>query len=88
MSNSTTPTATSSPSQTSLQSTPSCTTAVPGKYGYVPPDACNAYYNFNPNFVAAVVVAIIFGIFTAIHITLGIATKKVIKVHKLHFTVG
>lgn len=64
-------------SATSSTSTPSCTTAVPGKYGNVPFDACNSYYNFDPQFAPAVAVAVIFGILTIAHLVLAIVFKKV-----------
>ncbi|KAB2575108.1 Rta1 domain protein [Lasiodiplodia theobromae] len=63
-------------SATSSTSTPSCTTAVPGKYGNVPFDACNSYYNFDPQFAPAVAVAVIFGILTIAHLVLAIVFKK------------
>lgn len=61
---------------TTTASAASCTTAVPGKYGYVPETACNSYYNFDPSFPAAIAVAVIFGIFTVAHITEAIVFKK------------
>jgi hypothetical protein len=64
-------------SSTTGQTTTSCTSAVPGKYGYVPPDACNSYYNYNPQFPAAVAVAILFGILTLAHITQAAIYRKV-----------
>lgn len=54
----------------------SCTTAVPGNYGYVPPDACNSNYNFNPQYAPAVAVAVIFGILTGVHVLLGFVFRK------------
>lgn len=54
----------------------SCTTAVPGKYGYVPLTACNSNYNFNPSYSAAVAVAVIFGILTTVHLAEAIIFKK------------
>lgn len=65
------------PSTTTASNSPSCTTAVPDKYGHVPFDACNSYYNFDPNFEAAVAVAVLFGLLTAIHIAEAIIYKKV-----------
>ncbi|KAI9773238.1 MAG: hypothetical protein M1839_002200 [Geoglossum umbratile] len=53
-----------------------CITTVPGKYGHVPADACNSYYNFDPNFVAAVLVAALFGLVSVVHIGLGFAYRK------------
>lgn len=79
MPSSTTPSSTvasSSPSSTSSSSAASCTTAVPGKYGYVPEDACNALYNFNPAFAPAVAVAVLFGLLTLTHIVQAFAYKK------------
>lgn len=69
-------TTSSTPTSTSDVSFASCTTAVPGKYGYVPPTACNSYYNFDPSFSAAVAVAVIFGILTLLHLTEAIVFKK------------
>ncbi|KKY27425.1 putative rta1 domain protein [Diplodia seriata] len=63
-------------SATTSTSTPSCTTAIPGKYGNVPFDACNSYYNFDPQFAPAVAVAVIFGILTIAHLVLAIVFKK------------
>ncbi|KAK5719805.1 hypothetical protein LTR17_015094 [Elasticomyces elasticus] len=42
--------------------------ATPGFDGYVPADACNALWVYFPNFNAAVVVSILFGILTIAHI--------------------
>ncbi|EPE06977.1 rta1 domain protein [Ophiostoma piceae UAMH 11346] len=67
-----TPTTTSSPTSTSA----SCVTMTPGKYGYVPPEACNGYYNFYPQFAPAVATATIFGLFTVAHIALAVLYKK------------
>jgi len=64
------PTASSAPSA-------GCTTAVPGKNGNVPADACNAYYNYDPSFSSAVAVAVIFGLFSVAHIVLAIIFRKV-----------
>lgn len=54
----------------------SCTTAVPGKYGYVPVTACNSNYNYDPSFSAAVAVSVIFGILTVAHLVEAIIFKK------------
>lgn len=54
-----------------------CVYVTPGPNGYVPVTACNAYYNFNPQFAPAVAVAVIFGIFTGIHAVQGGVYKKV-----------
>jgi len=66
-----------SPSGTTTNASPSCTTAVPGKYGNVPFDACNSYYNFDPKFEPAVAVAVLFGLFTIAHLAEGVIYKKV-----------
>lgn len=72
MATSTSPTATT----TSDAFLASCTTAVPGKYGYVPITACNSNYNYNPSFSAAVAVSVIFGILTTVHLAESIIFKK------------
>ncbi|KAH0550964.1 hypothetical protein GP486_007671, partial [Trichoglossum hirsutum] len=53
-----------------------CVTVTPGKYGRVPPDACNSYYNYDPSFGGAVLMSVAFGVVTAAHIGLGIAYQK------------
>lgn len=57
--------------------TVTCTTAVPGKYGYVDPTACNAQWNFNPSYSAAVAFSVLFGIVTTGHIVEAFLYKKV-----------
>jgi hypothetical protein len=55
-----------------------CVTATPGPHGYVSQlDACNAYYNYDPQFAPAAAVAVIFGLLLGIHIVQGIAFRKV-----------
>jgi hypothetical protein len=54
----------------------SCTTAVPGQYGYLPPDACHAIYNFNPNFEGNLAFAILFGLTMTIHVVQAIVYRK------------
>lgn len=72
-----TPTSTTTPASTTTSTaTPSCTTAVPGKYGYVDPSACNAYYAFSPSFTAAIAFSVLFGIVTIIQITEAFLFKK------------
>ncbi|KAF2739765.1 hypothetical protein EJ04DRAFT_508626, partial [Polyplosphaeria fusca] len=71
-----TATTTSTPSTTTTTATPSCTTAVPGKYGYVPPDACNAQWNYSPSFSAAVAFSTLFGILTLAQIILAFVHRK------------
>ncbi len=54
-----------------------CVKATPGPNGNVPITACNSYYNYDPQFAPAVAVAVIFGIFTAIHLVQAVAFRKV-----------
>ena len=54
-----------------------CQSAVPGHNGNVPVDACNSYYNYDPEFAPAVAVAAIFGVFLGVHLFMGIVYKKV-----------
>jgi hypothetical protein len=67
---------TSATSATSSTATASCTTAVPGKYGYVPRDACNSNYTYYPNFAAAVAMSILFGIVFLGHLIQTVVYKK------------
>ena len=56
-----------------------CIKAVPGPNGHVDDlNACNAYYNYDPQFAPAVAVAVIFGVLLGIHLLQGILYKKVI----------
>jgi cbb3-type cytochrome oxidase subunit 3 len=82
------PTVSISPSSTSAAASATCTTAVPGKYGYVPPDACNSNYNYDPQFAPAVAVAVIFGIFTLVHLVLAIVFRKVRRHHRARASRG
>ncbi|KAL6863347.1 hypothetical protein ACO1O0_003596 [Amphichorda felina] len=50
------------PTSTASIPTPSCTTAVPDKNGWVPLDACNSQYAYNPNFAAECAFAALFGL--------------------------
>src|ERR1700760_234623 len=56
--------------------TATCTTATPGKNGYVPPDACNSYWNYDPSFGASIFMAVLFGILSLAHIVQAIVYKK------------
>ncbi|KAH7350467.1 RTA1 like protein-domain-containing protein [Pyrenochaeta sp. MPI-SDFR-AT-0127] len=71
-----TPTTTSIPSSTNSTSSPSCTTAVPDRYGYVPADACNAQWAYSPSFTSAVAFSVVFGLATLSHILLAILHRK------------
>lgn len=64
---------------TSSSATASCTTAVPGKYGRVPIDACNAYYFFDPSFSANLAFAVLFGMTTMAHLVEAVIFKKVLQ---------
>ncbi len=55
-----------------------CVYAIPGPNGHVDVDACNAYYNYDPQFAPAVAVAVIFGILTAAHVFEAVMFKKVL----------
>jgi hypothetical protein len=72
-----TPSNSTAPSPTVPDLSASCTTAVPGKYGNVPIDACNSYYNFNPQYAPALAVTVLFGVLTTVHIAEAIIFKKV-----------
>jgi hypothetical protein len=54
-----------------------CTTAVPGKYGRVPVDACNSNYFFDPSFAANLAFCVLFGLTTTAHLVQAILFKKV-----------
>lgn len=71
-----TPTTGNSPSGTA-SSTPTCTTAVPGKYGEVPPDACNSQWAFHPDFAANLAWAVLMGVTTCVHLIQAVCYKKV-----------
>ncbi|KAK1718048.1 RTA1 domain-containing protein [Colletotrichum acutatum] len=71
-----TPTSASPASVSSSDSLPSCTTAVPGKYGHVPIDACNSYYAFDPSFGGNVAFAVLFGLSFIAHIAQAILYRK------------
>ncbi|TVY72204.1 putative lipid transporter atnI [Fusarium oxysporum f. sp. cubense] len=70
-----TTTFTSTATTTSL-ATATCTTAVPGKYGRVPVDACNANYFFDPSFAANLAFCVLFGMTTMVHLIQAILFKK------------
>ena len=69
-------TTSNSASTATVTSAPTCTSAVPGQYGYVPPDACNAQWAYSPSFSAAVAFSVLFGILTLAHISLAILFRK------------
>lgn len=69
-------TTSNSASTATVTSTPTCTSAIPGQYGYVPPDACNAQWAYSPSFSAAVAFSVLFGILTLAHISLAILFRK------------
>ncbi|CAF3511044.1 unnamed protein product [Fusarium graminearum] len=53
---------------TASSATATCTTAVPGKYGRVPVDACNSNYYFDPSFAANLAFCMLFGLTTIAHL--------------------
>ncbi|KAF5972120.1 RTA1 domain-containing protein [Fusarium coicis] len=61
---------------TTSSATPSCTTAVPDKYGYVPPDSCNANYGFYPHWEDNTAFAVAFGLSTVAHLAQAIILKQ------------
>ncbi|KAI1011154.1 hypothetical protein LB504_002458 [Fusarium proliferatum] len=61
---------------TASSATATCTTAVPGKYGRVPVDACNANYFFDPSFAANLAFCVLFGVTTMVHLIQAILFKK------------
>ncbi|OCL11240.1 hypothetical protein AOQ84DRAFT_314190 [Glonium stellatum] len=67
---------TSVASTTTSTATPSCTTAVPGKYGRVPATACNSYYNYDPSFEAAIAFSVLFAIITVIQTVEAFSFRK------------
>ncbi|KAF5634482.1 phospholipid-translocating ATPase [Fusarium tjaetaba] len=64
---------------TASSATATCTTAVPGKYGRVPVDACNANYFFDPSFAANLAFCVLFGMTTMVHLIQAILFKKLKK---------
>ncbi|KAL2679255.1 hypothetical protein Neosp_010022 [[Neocosmospora] mangrovei] len=61
---------------TSSSASPTCTTAIPDKYGYVPPDSCNANYGFYPQWEDNTAFAVAFGLSTVAHLAQAIILKK------------
>lgn len=49
--------------------------ATPGKYGHVPPSACNALYEYNPTLGAPAAVAVIFGLIFIAHVVQGVVYR-------------
>jgi hypothetical protein len=70
-------------SSTASSAIPSCTTAVPDKYGYVPPESCNANYGFYPNWEDNTAFAVAFGLSTVAHLAQAIFLKQVLSVLRL-----
>ncbi|KAM5343339.1 hypothetical protein ACJ41O_014305 [Fusarium nematophilum] len=60
----------------SSAATSTCTTAVPDKYGYVPPDSCNANYGFYPQWEDNTAFAVAFGLSTVVHLVQAVLLKK------------
>ncbi|KAI9826697.1 MAG: hypothetical protein M1826_006579 [Phylliscum demangeonii] len=61
---------------TTSTATPSCTTAVGDKYGRVPLDACNSYYNYDPSYGAAIGFSVLFGLVTITHLVQAVTFRK------------
>jgi hypothetical protein len=74
----------------SASAQPTCLNVPPGRHDYVPPYACNAVWNYDVSFPAAMVFSVMFGIVTIAHLTLGIAFRKVNPsfIHALHDTIS
>jgi hypothetical protein len=49
---------------------------VPGKYGYVPPSACNANYAFSPSLSAAIAFSVLFAIVSVVQVAQAFLYKK------------
>ncbi|KAF2736060.1 hypothetical protein EJ04DRAFT_551582 [Polyplosphaeria fusca] len=54
----------------------SCESVEPGKYGYRPPGSCDALYHYNPSFALAAAFTAGFALTTAVHIFQAILYKK------------
>src|SRR5277367_18407 len=57
--------------------TATCINVTPDSNGYVPEWACNANYNYDPSFSAAILFTILFGLTLGGHIYQAILYKKV-----------
>ncbi|CZR52838.1 related to phospholipid-translocating ATPase [Phialocephala subalpina] len=74
----------STASSTTSSSIATCTTATPGKYGYVDPSACNALYEYHPSFFAAILFSGLYGAVTILHIFQAAKFHKVNMVTSTH----
>lgn len=72
-----TPATTLLATQTSDAPVETCTTAVPGKHGAVPPTACNSNYLFEPSFSTNLVFCILFSVALIIHVFQMVHFRKV-----------
>ncbi|KZP21963.1 hypothetical protein FIBSPDRAFT_931397 [Athelia psychrophila] len=63
-------------STTTASPATTCVTVTPGKNGYVPPEACNANYAYDPSLAAAAVTSTLFGLLLALHLFQGILYRK------------
>jgi hypothetical protein len=71
------PTITTLPSSASTASpSAACVTMAPGKNGYIPPEACNSLWNYSPSFAGAIIMSVIFGILSLVHLIQMIVYKK------------
>ncbi len=57
--------------------TATCVNVTPDSNGYVPEWACNANYNYDPSFPAAIIFTILFGLTLGAHVYQAILYKKV-----------
>ncbi|RSM09307.1 hypothetical protein CEP52_004150 [Fusarium oligoseptatum] len=68
--------AVSQATSTSPAARSTCTTATPDKYGYVPPESCNANYGFYPQWEDNTAFAVAFGLSTVAHLVQATILKK------------
>lgn len=65
------------PTATFASSSAGCTTATPDDNGWVPLDACNSQYAYNPIFGAHIAFSVLFGLTMTAHIVQAVVWKKV-----------
>ena len=58
------------------ETAPSCTSAVPGKHGNVPVDACNSYYMYEPSLGATVAFTVLFAIVMIVQVGEAVTFRK------------
>ncbi len=72
------------PTPTQTTAPPKCTTAIPDKYGFVPPDSCNANYGFYPSWEWNLVFAIAFALTSLAHVVQAIIFRKASRQSNMH----